>query len=180
MNNERRSQLTQHLIRLADGDRSAFDFVFETAWPLVHGLAVKMLGNRTDTEDVAQQALMKVFSRAGEFDKNRDALSWILGIASYECKTLRQKERRRKEESSEEAIFNNLADPKPSPEDEKIRLDLETFIRELLSTLSPQDQETILISVNELFRPELNAATYRKRLQRAMDKLRGKWKERYE
>ncbi len=180
MNTQVRSELNQYLILLADGDRSAFDFVFETAWPLVHRLAVKMLGARTDTEDVAQQALMKVFSRAQEFDKSRDALAWILGITSYECKTLRQTERRRKEDSSDENNFNNLSDTKLSPEEEQINAELETCIRDLLSTLSPQDQETILISVNELSRPELNAATYRKRLQRAMDKLRSKWKERYE
>lgn len=175
-----RKKLTEHMIRLADGDRTAFDYVFTFVQPLVHGLAVKMIGEKSDAEDISQQALMKVFSRCHEFDKERDALSWILGITSYECKTFRQQVKRRKEDFKEQNELNDLKNPALSPEELHLKNELENYLRDLLKNLSPQEQETILALIDEVSRPEVSAATYRKRLQRTLEKLRGKWKEHYE
>lgn len=180
MNLQLRNELNQCMNRLADGDRGAFEFVFDHTWPLVHRLAIKMIGVETDAEDIAQQAFIKVFSRAPEFEKGRDALSWILGIAVFECRTLKQKYRRRKENFISEESFNDFADSKLSAEDEFLQKNLESCVREIISELSLQDQETILASFGEIARPELSGTTYRKRLQRAMERLKEKWRDRYE
>lgn len=180
MNPQLRTELNQYMDRLVDGDRGAFEFVFDNSWPLVHRLAIKMIGAGADAEDIAQQALLKVFSRAQEFEKGRDALSWILGITAFECRTLKQKYRRRKENFTSEENFNQIADSKLSAEDEILQNNLEHSVRELISELSPQDQEAILVSFGETARPKLAGATYRKRLQRAMDRLKDKWRDRHE
>lgn len=115
-----RTELTAKLVRLADGDRSAFEPIFEVTWPLVHRFAARLIGSGHEAEDVAQHALMKVFSRAHEFDGNRDALSWILGITAFECKTLRQKVRRRKEEFGSSDALNGAHDQSMSAEERLI------------------------------------------------------------
>jgi len=180
MNQQIRAELNTYMDRLVDGDRSAFEFVFDVTWPLAHGLASKTIGPGADAEDIAQQALMKVFSRAQEFEKGRDALSWILGITAFECRTLKQKYRRRKENLSHHDELEVLYDSKPSTEEVLLQQNLEKIVRELISELSVQDQETILISFGEVARPELAGTTYRKRLQRAIDRLKEKWKGHYE
>lgn len=43
----------------------------------------------------ALAAVLKVFSRASEYDPERDALVWALGIAAWECRTIRRKRERR-------------------------------------------------------------------------------------
>ena len=49
---------------------------------------------------MVQQALLKLFERASEFDPELDALSWALGIAAYEVRTARKWRLRRREDFS--------------------------------------------------------------------------------
>jgi DNA-directed RNA polymerase specialized sigma24 family protein len=70
-----RAELQRGLTRLADGDREAFDAVFARPWPAVHALAARYLPP-ADVDDAAQNALLKLFERAAEFDPERDAVAW--------------------------------------------------------------------------------------------------------
>ena len=97
MDRARRDVLQRDLARLADGDREAFHPVFVCLWPLLRGFAGRYLP-AADAEDAAQEALVKVFARAAVFDARRDALSWTLGIAAYEIKTVRRRRQRRRED----------------------------------------------------------------------------------
>src|SRR5687767_5715648 len=97
MEGRSRAALNAALVRLADGDRAAFDAVFDLAEPEVRRLVGRLVP-APDADDVAQQALLNVFARAGEFDGERDALAWILGIAAYEARTVSKRARRRREE----------------------------------------------------------------------------------
>ncbi len=180
MNSQQRAELNLKMERLVDGDRQAFEFVFNTTWPLVYRLARKTVMKEIDAEDIAQQALMKVFSRSQEFEKGRDALSWILGVTAFECRTLRQKYRRRKERLSHIEEFDQMAATDHAAEESLIKKNLISTIQEIISELSPQDQESILASLENIKKPEHSGATYRKRLQRAMDRLKEKWRDRHE
>jgi RNA polymerase sigma-70 factor, ECF subfamily len=180
VNPQARAELTTNMIRLADGDRQAFEPIFEATWPLAHRLAIRTLGSTPEAEDVAQHALMKVFSRATEFRADGDALSWILGITSYECKTARNKTLRRREEFDKDETIEQAALGVPTAEEQLLHRDMDRGLEEVLHELSPQERETILIAIHDLERPNIPAATFRKRLQRAMDRLREKWSEKNE
>src|SRR5688572_27366891 len=93
-----RAEVQELLVRLADGDRSAFDPLFTRLWPLVSRFTERALSQGPEAPDAAQQALLNVFWRVSEFDPRRDGLSWIFGIASFECRTVRRKRQRRREE----------------------------------------------------------------------------------
>lgn len=175
MEREQRERLQQLMVGLADGDRSAFDSIYATLWPLLHRFANRVLGGAPDAEDAAQVALMKVFSSATAFDSERDALSWILGITAYECKTFRQKHRRRREDAAtnEVAVASGL-----DPEEQAIMSNLEAAALEVLGTLRPSDIET-LRAVMEDRRPDVSAPTFRKRAERAITRLRVAWRSRH-
>ena len=108
-----REQLQRDLTALARGDRAAFDPVFGRVWPLVRGYAARCLPWE-EAEDAAQEALLRVFSRASEFDARRDALSWVLGVAAWQIRTHRTRARRRREEDLSAA--GEREDAEPSPE----------------------------------------------------------------
>lgn len=175
-----RANLSQYLIRLADGDRKAFDPIFEATWPMVHNFALKLSSNSVEADDIAQTALSKVFSRATEFRRDGDALSWILGITAFECKTARKKVSRRKENFDQDNFLQDKADESENAEEKLIVLNLDEAIQEVLKGLSEQDQETIRIAIHELERPNIPSATFRKRLERAFGKLKDTWKDQYE
>lgn len=177
MDAARRRVLHEAMTRLADGDRAAFHPVFQEAWPLVRGFANGVLRDETAAEDAAQQGLLKVFERASAFDPRRDALPWILGIVWNECRTERQRRRRRREEPIEPLA----AEPRSggTPEEEVIARDLVEAARRVLADLPPRDAETILFDLAEARPSSVAPATFRKRLERARQRLREAWRARH-
>lgn len=167
-----REALQRHLERLADGDRDAFHPVFTRLWPLLRGFAGRCLAP-PDAEDAAQEALLRVFARAAEFDRGRDALSWVLGIAAYEIRSARQRTRRRREQPAE--ALASRPDLSRSPEAAAVAGDLERALSAALATLRPGDAETLLAYARGE-RPDLPGPTFRKRVERALVRLRGAWR----
>jgi len=170
-----RAALQRDLTALARGDRSAFDPVFRRLWPLARGLAARCLP-AVEAEDAAQEALLRIFARASEFDTRRDALAWALGIVAWQVRTHRTRSRRRREEALETT-------PEPpgherSPEDAAVAKDLEATLDRALRELSPADAAT-LIAYARSERPDIPGATFRKRVERALDRLRSLWRIRH-
>src|SRR5215470_3388014 len=92
-------RLQQALVSLAGGDRSAFHPVFTLCWPVVRSFTLALLRGAPEAEDAAQEALLRVFARASEFDPRRAALPWVLGIAFHQCRTQRRRWQRRREDA---------------------------------------------------------------------------------
>jgi RNA polymerase sigma-70 factor (ECF subfamily) len=126
-----------------------------------------------DGEDAAQSALLRVFSRASEYDPARDALSWALGIAGWECRTLQRRRERRREGSS----LVELADPAATPEETAIERDLRAAVESVVGTLRPMDMETLLAMAGGP-RP-VQGATFRKRVERALARFRLAWRAKH-
>jgi len=167
-----RDALQRDLTALARGDRTAFDPVFRRAWPLARGLAARCLPSG-DAEDAAQEALLRVFARASEFDPGRDALAWILGITAWQIRTHRTKRRRRREDALGPAAARRLA--AGSPEEAAIDRDLAAALDRALAQMAPSDAET-LIAYARGERLDLPGPTFRKRVERALARLRLRWR----
>jgi RNA polymerase sigma-70 factor (ECF subfamily) len=161
--------------RLADGDRAAFHAVFVIVWPLLKRFTERALHSSPDGEDAAQQALLKLFLRASLFERGRDALPFILAFAMNECRTLRRKGQRRREDSLDGA--GELPRLEPSPEEDAIARDLERAALEVLEGLPSRDIEAIARSLADEDRAP--TSTLRKRLERARRRLRAAWSERH-
>jgi len=164
-----RAELQRLMVRLADGDRGAFHPLFSLLWPKVSAFAKAQL--QSDAEDVAQQALFKLFEKASEFDPEQDALAWALGIAAYEVRTAR-KWRLRRGEASEEGLAS-LSDGGRDPEQQAIFTQLSSCAAQVFGALSPDDQQTLLL-VARGERPK--GATFRKRLQRSLSRVQNLWR----
>jgi RNA polymerase sigma-70 factor, ECF subfamily len=172
---EQKERLQVLMGRLADGDRAAFEPIYEALWPVVRRFAERSLAGSPDAEDAAQVAFMKVFSRISELDPRRDAVTWVLGVAAHECRTFRQKQRRRREDPGG---GDERQAPGPSPEDSVMAHDLHAAIGEVLGDLAASDAAT-LRAVLDGQRPAVAAATFRKRVERALGRLRTAWSSRH-
>jgi len=165
---ERRA-ITTMLRRLADGERDAFTPLFDRLWPVVRAFTGRVLGHDADADDVAQRALVSVFARASEYDPRRDGVAWALGIAGWECRTLRRKTQRRREVG--DAI--EIEASGPSPEDAVIDAEILRAFDAVAGTLAPDDRAALGIDGER--DPDLSPATLRKRRQRALVRLRHAW-----
>jgi DNA-directed RNA polymerase specialized sigma24 family protein len=168
-----RVALQRGMCRLAEGDREAFEPVFAALWPVLRSFAARALTVAAEAEDAAQSALVNIFARAAEFDARREALPWALGIAAYECRTLRKSRARRREELTVEPPEAVEA---RTPEDAAIERDLQAAAAAVLGGLSALDAETLLAAARGERDP---SATFRKRLERALARFRKEWRARH-
>jgi RNA polymerase sigma-70 factor (ECF subfamily) len=68
--------------RVAARDRAAFAALYDRYAPRAFGLILKLVRNRTDAEDVLQEAFLQVWNQAGRFDPGRASADvWVLLIA---------------------------------------------------------------------------------------------------
>jgi RNA polymerase sigma factor (sigma-70 family) len=160
------------MTRLADGDRAAVAPVFAVVWPIVQRFAARALGG-PDADDVAQEALVRVFARAVDFDRERDALAWILALTMWEVRTARKQRQRRREDHA--AV--EIADPR-TPEDELAERELAAAVDDLMAELSPDDARTLRQALSGQ-REGVAPATFRKRLSRAVGRLRILWRSKH-
>jgi RNA polymerase sigma-70 factor (ECF subfamily) len=170
-----RAALQEELTALARGQRAAFDPLFRRLWPLLRGLAQRCLP-AGEAEDAAQEALLRVFSRASEFDPGRDALAWVLGVAAWQVRTHKTRARRRREEAVDTMPEQESA--LPSPEAQALARDLGAALERALEELPPADAATLLAYARGE-RPDLPGPTFRKRVERALGRLRSRWRIRH-
>lgn len=173
MDQAARRRLTEQMGRLADGDREAFHPVFVVLYPLLRRFASRELPE-AEAEDAAQEALLKVFARATLFDGKRDGLSWALGIAAYEIKTVRKRRQRRREKPLEAGELRMKADPAPSPEAAAIARSLDRALDDTLQMLSRPDQQTLRAFAHDDKPEGVAGGTFRKRVERALGRLRSR------
>ncbi len=158
----------------AEGDRAAIDPLFHALAPILRGYATRFLGDPTLAEDCAQDALVRLFAQIQRYDRTRDALTWALAIATWECRTARRRIHRRNETPDlPEAALDGAA---VAEERELVRAALAT-----LGSLAPRDLEVIAAALDDddQLRARLAPATFRKRLERALGRLRLSWRSRH-
>lgn len=164
----------QLMTAAAEGDRAALDPLFTALWPPVVAYSTRFLRDATLAEDVAQDALVKLFGRLDQYDRERDALTWALTFATWECRTARRRVQRRSEVS---VAYEPVLDGALLVEERE----LVHAALAALDALEPRDREVIaavLLDDDEL-RRSLAPATFRKRLERALGRLRTSWRSRH-
>jgi RNA polymerase sigma factor (sigma-70 family) len=172
MNAPQRRAVHDAIVRLADGDREAFDAVFSGLWSDLLSFVRHAMPGDPDAEDLAQQTLLKIFFRISDFDTSRDGVAWAFGIAMYEVRTLRRKRGRRREVVADAAP--TAIDTAPSPEGLLIDTDLTRALAAALGGLTDADRAVLSQDAG----PPLlvSTAAWRKRRQRALDRLRAIWR----
>jgi RNA polymerase sigma-70 factor, ECF subfamily len=74
------------LARSASGDRRAFDSIVTRYGPLALRLAARIAPDRQSAEDIAQEAMVRIWHRAGDFDARRARFAtWLYRIVVNLC-----------------------------------------------------------------------------------------------
>jgi len=91
--------LTSHLPELIDrclaGDEAAMVDLVEFYRDRVFRFCYRMLGQRQDAEDAAQETFVRVLRGLAAWDRRRDFEPWLLAIAGNRCRTLLAARKRR-------------------------------------------------------------------------------------
>ncbi|HEY1552175.1 MAG TPA: sigma-70 family RNA polymerase sigma factor [Kofleriaceae bacterium] len=166
-----RAELQRLMTAAADGERAAIEPLFSALWPACVAYATKLVGDQA--EDVVQDALVALFGQLARFERDRDALAWAFAIVTWQCRTARRRRERRREAPLNVDIDVNTVN---MAERELIRHALAE-----LDGLAPRDRDVIaaVIFDDDELRATLAPATFRKRLERALARLRTAWRSRH-
>jgi RNA polymerase sigma-70 factor (ECF subfamily) len=177
MDAARRKTIHEAMVRLSDGDRSAFDVLLDELWPVILTFVQGRVGNTADAGDIAQEVFLRICSRIADFDRSRDGLSWAFGIGSYEILTHRKRVRRRRE-VHDETMLEREADDAASPEMVLEQREVALAFEQAVGALTEADRLLLGIVRREPDGPASPAL--RKRKQRALERLRGIWRRIYD
>ena len=109
--------LVRHLVeRCLAGDQTAMLALVERFQARVFALCFRMLGQRQDAEDVAQETFVRALKSLHRWDAEREFEPWLLAIAGNRCRTALSTKKRRPHLAS-------LVEPHPdrAPEEEPAR-----------------------------------------------------------
>ena len=96
--------------RCLAGDQSAMLLLVDRFQGQVFGLCYRMLGQRQDAEDAAQETFLRVLRNLHRWDASRDFEPWLLAIAGNRCRTALATRKRR---PASEALADQIADGTP-------------------------------------------------------------------
>jgi RNA polymerase sigma-70 factor (ECF subfamily) len=77
-----RSLIAAALARIPAGDRAALQTVYRLTSAKLFGVVLRILGERSEAEDVLQEVYVTVWRKAGAFDAARASpMTWLIAIA---------------------------------------------------------------------------------------------------
>jgi RNA polymerase sigma-70 factor (ECF subfamily) len=152
--------------RVAEGDRVSFHRVYAVLREHLSRWCATLCASEAD--DIVQKSLMTIFARASSFRADGDVIAWAFAIAGWEARSLRRKEAR---QTSMDELRAQTSDA--NPEEQAIEANLRATLAQTVATLSDADRR-VIAQLAQARGPR--GTTTRKRLSRALARLRGAWR----
>ena len=138
--------ISQWVYAAIDGDQDAFAEIVYAFQDAVYNLCYRMLNNRTEAEDAAQEAFLRAYNNLDRYDHNRSFKTWVMSIASNHCID-RIRKRRMTYVSIDEPIpaTLSLASDDPQPEQVAEMNERSQRIQELLDHLQDDYRAAVVL-----------------------------------
>ncbi len=132
--------------RARRGDQLAFGELVQMHQHAVYNLCYRMLGERGESEDAAQETFLRAYSHLDRYDAERPFRTWLLSIASNHCIDRLRKRR---------LVWLSIEEPLPphpalnsdeiEPEDAVISNERGAAIQRMLDELSPEYRAAVVL-----------------------------------
>jgi RNA polymerase sigma-70 factor (ECF subfamily) len=129
------------------GNSTAFSALVEMHQIAVFNLCYRMLGNRAEAEDAAQEAFLRAYSQFHRYDPSRPFKTWLLSIASHYCIDCLRRRRVRWCDIEDEPLSGHpaLRERSFGPEEAAIRHDQSASIQGILEQLAAKDRAALVM-----------------------------------
>nr|GAJ37001.1 RNA polymerase sigma factor sigW [Bradyrhizobium sp. DOA9] len=133
------------LDKLATGDEVAFRMLVERHIDRAYAIALRIVGNAADAEDVVQDSMLKIWSHRGRWQHGRAKFStWLYRVISNRCIDLRRKPRTENVEAVPE-----VADNQPGAVELIERNELNDMLELAMQRLPEQQRVAVILSYHE-------------------------------
>jgi RNA polymerase sigma-70 factor (ECF subfamily) len=183
------SELERSLLRrLRDRDERAFRELIDEHRDRVFNITYRMLGNRAEAEDVAQEVFITVFKTIDSFREESKFSTWLYRVTVNHCKNrikyLARRHDRDKDELDETSQQTNGAVTgapvrAAQPDKALASAQMEKLLQEAIAALDPEQRQVVILrdvedlSIEEICEiTDLPDGTVKSRLHRARLVLR--------
>lgn len=118
------------------GNTYAFDALVADHAPQVYRLALRMLGNAEEAEDILQETMIRAFRGLGSFRGDAAFGTWLYAIAARVCLTRRQAAKRR----PEQVPFDEIRVTAGDAAEQMLRHEAGNQVQRVLDTLPLPDR----------------------------------------
>ena len=133
------------LDRLAGGDEVAFRSLVERHIDRAYAIALRIVGNGADAEDVVQDTMLKVWTHRGRWQHGRAKFStWLFRVVSNRCIDLRRRPRTENVDAVPE-----VADSQPDASSLIERHEVSTLLEAAMQRLPGQQRLAVILSYHE-------------------------------
>jgi len=169
------------IARAQAGEAAAFEQLMLHHQQRTVTLAWRLLGDREDARDAAQEAFLRVYKHLGKFDLKQDFAGWLYRIVVNVCRDAAQRRCRRAEDSLEsEAAGSVMALPNgEDAEAAAIRAQQQALVLKALSSLTEKERAALVLRDLEGLPTEevarilgSSAATVRSQISAARHKIK--------
>jgi RNA polymerase sigma-70 factor (ECF subfamily) len=185
------SELERSLLRrLRERDERAFRELIDTHRDRVFNITFRMLGNRADAEDVAQEVFITVFKTIETFREEAKFSTWLYRVTVNHCKNRIKYHARRHDQHRDEltettatdGVNGAIAAPVPNAPDRALQgAQMEKLLQDAIGHLDDEQREVVILrdiedlSIDEICEiTGLPDGTVKSRLHRARLALRKK------
>jgi RNA polymerase sigma-70 factor, ECF subfamily len=132
------------LARIARGDQAAFAELYDRHARLVYSLALRILQDRADAEDIVQEVFAQVWAQAGRYDASRGAVAaWMLMLTRSRAIDRLRAKRVRPEAAGDASAAENVMDSSAAQDLELLSAEQVTRLQRAMKAL-PDAQRTAL------------------------------------
>ncbi len=179
--------VNQRIRQVLKGDQEAFGEVVEIYRDRICSLCYRMLGNRHEAEDIAQEAFVRAYVNIESFQLNRKFSTWLYRIATNLCIDRIRKKKPDYFLDAEIAgtegltLYSQLAAAGKTPDAEVETLELQEIVQNEILRLPDKYRSVIILryiddlSLNEIAEVlEMPLGTVKTRIHRGREALRKK------
>lgn len=160
--------------RTLDGDARAFTELVDRHAAACLRYAARMLGDKSDAEDVAQETFLRAFKALDSYDDRLPFRTWLFSILINRCRTAMSQRMRR----DRRVVRDQEALERSSVEPGQDAVELREELNWAIAALSPEQREAFLLRhIEELSYEEIMAVTgagmsaLKMRVKRACERL---------
>lgn len=146
----------EEITRYGPEVNARFDELSKATYRKVYNMAFRLAGNRSDAEDLTQEAFFRAYRSFRDYEGDRPFENWIFRIVSRLFLDLLRTRRRRVNSVSLDAPLANgvgddnlmleMADERPDPEQHLLDRSINEQLQQVLATLSPEQRMLITLA----------------------------------
>ena len=133
--------------RVLDGDREAYALLVERYKDMAYTIAVRLLGDRSDAEEVVQQAFIKAYSKLALFRQEAAFSTWFFRIVYNGAISLLRS--RKKMISGDDQILHGMETGEPDFFESEERDLRKKAVLWAIAQLSPEEKAIVTLFYHE-------------------------------